>query len=189
MENIKINGFLRVALGTVVVVGVLAVNGCIFGTSNGNGNGEPPPGLESPGGVVEYIEDSYIARDIEDYKECLSPNFTFYFNPLDVGKVVGDYIIEDSWGYDEEVGAIDNMFDQAYDIEIDLVGKNVGDPEPNDDKYTAYNVQIVLTVLVEATFGYRATGFVDFEFESYNGEKGEKLWRVLNWWDKTEAEA
>ena len=186
MEKQIINNFLRAAFGTVVVVGVLAVNGCIFGT--------PPPeddettaGLGSPAGVVEYIEDAYIVRNIEDYKECLSPNFTFYFNPLDVGKEVGDYIIEESWGYDEEIGAIENMFDQAYDIEIDLVGKQVGDPEPNDDKYKAYNVQINLLVMVDATTGFRANGFVDFEFESYNGEKGEKLWRVLNWWDKTTA--
>lgn len=187
MEKQIINNFLRVAFGTVIIVAVLAVNGCIFGTTNGNGNGEPPPGLDSPGGVVEYIEDAYTTRDIEDYKECLSSNFTFYFNPLDVGKPVGDYIIEDSWGYDDEISAIENMFDQAYDIDIELVSEQVGDPEPNDDKYTAYNVQITLLVMVDATNGFRANGFVDFEFESYNGEKGEKLWRVLNWWDKTQA--
>jgi hypothetical protein len=187
MEKQIINNFLRVAFGTVMVVGVLAVNGCIFGTTNGNGNGEPPPGLDSPGGVVEYIEDAYTTRDIEDYKECLSSNFTFYFNPLDVGKPVGDFTIPPSWGYDTEVQVIENMFDQAYSIDIELVSKQVGDPEPNDDKYTAYNVQITLTVMIDATNGFIADGFVDFEFESYNGEKGEKLWRVINWWDKTHA--
>lgn len=186
MEKQIINNSLRAAFGTVVVVGVLAVNGCIFGT--------PPPeddktraGLGSPAGVVEYIEDAYIARNIEDYKKCLSTNFTFYFNEIDVGKEVGDFTIPESWGYDTEVQVIENMFDQAYDIDIDLVSETVGDPEPNDDTYTAYNVQIRLTVMIDATNGFIADGFVDFEFESYNGEKGEKLWRVINWWDKTHS--
>jgi hypothetical protein len=188
MENLKINGLIRAALGTAVIVGVLAVNGCIFGTPPPEG-GEATAGLGSPAGVVEYIENAYTSRDIEDYKECLSTNFTFYFNPVDVGTKAGDYTIPPSWGYEDEIAVIENMFDEAYSIDINLVTAGIKEPSPSDTTFTAYNVQIRLLLMVDSVNGFVATGFVDFEFESYPNPKDEteKLWRVVNWWDKTEA--
>jgi|GEM_PF-1918549 len=184
MENLKINGLIRVALGTAVIVGILVVNGCIFGTPPDEGE-EATAGLGSPAGVVEYIENAYMTRDIEDYKECLSTNFTFYFDPNDVNTVVGDYTIPTSWGYEDEIDAIGNIFDEAYSIDLKLTTSEIDDPASDATTFTAYNVQIRLLLMVDPSFGYLAQGFVDFEFESYTNDKGEKLWRVVNWWDRT----
>lgn len=186
MEKQIINNFLRAAFGTVVVVGILAVNGCIFGTP-GNEDDDATAGLGSPAGVVEMIEVAYTDTDIELYKQCLSQNFTFYFDPNNVGDDVEGYIIPDSWGYDDEVEAVGNMFDNAYSVNLSITTANIGEPEPSDTTYNAYNVKIVLTVMVDSQNGFRADGPVDFEFESYPNPKDEteKLWRVRNWWDRT----
>jgi hypothetical protein len=177
---------LRVSLLSVLVLGVLAVNGCIFGPGEDKGQ-EPPPGLDTPAGVVEYIEDAYNTRDIDDYKVCLSPNFTFYFDPKDVGDGVagGDYTIPDSWGYDEEVAAVENMFDQLHSIDLNLASSNIGNPGPNDTTFSPPQVQIRLLVMVDPINGFLAQGFVEFDFESYLSPKGKKLWRVKNWSDFT----
>jgi hypothetical protein len=174
---------LRVCVLSAAVLAVLVVNGCIFGSTNGE-NGEPPPGLDTPARVVEAIEVAYNIRDIEDYKECLSPNFTFYFDQRDVGDDIGGYTIPDSWGYDEEVTAVKNMFDELDTIDLSLDSSNIVDPGPNDTVFDAYNVQIKLLVMIDPVNGYLAQGFVDFSFESYTSPKG-KLWRVKDWYDKT----
>lgn len=184
MEKQITNGFLRAAFGTVVVVGVLAISGCIFGPPDDKGE-EAAPEFGSPAGVVEMIEVAYTNGDIELYKECLSQNFTFYFDPNNVGDDVEGYIIPDSWGYDEEVIAVGNMFDNAYSVNLSITTANMGEPEPTDSTYTAYNINIVLLVMVDSQNGFRATGPVDFEFESYLNDKNEKQWRVRNWWDRT----
>lgn len=175
---------LRVSLLPVLVLAVLAVNGCIFGPGPPEGD-EPPPGLDTPAGVVEYIEDAYNTRDIDAYKECLSPNFTFYFDPNDVGQDVEGFEIPASWGYDDEVSAVANMFYELYDINLSIASSPITGINPSEPEFEAFNIKINLLVMVDATNGYRAEGPVDFTFESYYTEKGEKLWRVKDWWDRT----
>ncbi|UCE27362.1 MAG: hypothetical protein JSW52_01010 [Candidatus Coatesbacteria bacterium] len=186
MENIRVKGLLRVALGAVVIIGTLAVNGCIFGTDPPI---EDPPaeGFGSPAGVIELIQDAYTERNIDLYKECLSPDFTFYFDQNDVGDDVEGYVIPVSWNYDDEVEAVNNMFDEAHSIDITLTNENISDPEPDDTVFNVPSVQISLLVMVDATNGFLATGFVEFDFESYLDPKDqtEKLWRVKNWRDYT----
>jgi hypothetical protein len=186
MKNKKINVFLRVAFGAVVIVGVLAVNGCIFGTPPPEDPGVTP-GLDSPAGVAALIQEAYMTRDLDLYKACLSPNFTFYFDPNNIGEDVDGYIIPDSWGYDDEVDAIANMFDNAYDIDLTIVTANIGKPDPSDEGFSAPNVAIDLLVMVDPTNGFQAEGPVDFDFESYPNpeDPSKKLWRVRKWWDRT----
>jgi hypothetical protein len=174
---------LRVGVVSVAILTVLVVNGCIFGSRDGE-DGEPPPGLDTPARVVEAIEVAYNIRDIEDYKVCLSPNFTFYFDRSDVGEDVGGYTIPDSWGYDDEVDAVKNMFGELYSIELSLDSSNIVDPGSSDTVFYADNVQIKLLVMIDSVNGYLAQGFVDFNFESYTSPKG-KLWRVKDWSDYT----
>jgi len=186
MKNIKINGLLRVALGTVVMVAVLAVNGCIFGPDPRIGD-DPDEGFTTPKGAAEMIEFAYNDTDIELYKKCLSPNFTFYFDPNNVGEDVEGYIIPDSWGYDLEVDAVGNMFDNADSIILTVNTTNIGEPGVNDEKFSAPNVAINLLVMVDSQNGLNAIGPVDFEFESYPNPEDptQKLWRVKKWWDRT----
>jgi hypothetical protein len=184
MRGQIINNIIRVLLGTVITFSVLALNGCIFGTPDDQG-GDVTPGLESPAGVVEMIEVAYNDTDVELYKKCLSQNFTFYFDPNDVGNDVEGYIIPDSWGYYDEIDAADNMFDNAYSIQLSIITNNIGEPEPSDEDFLAPNVMIELTVMIDSQNGFKAKGPVDFEFESYFNDKNEKQWRVINWWDRT----
>jgi hypothetical protein len=184
MKEIKTISPLRGIFVLLFAAGVLALSGCIFSTPPDEGD-DGAAGFFSPAGVVELIEDAYSDRDDELYKKCLSPNFTFYFDSNDVGQDVGGYIIPTSWGYDDEVEAVENMFDQAHSIDIDLTSSNIGEPESDETVYNAPSVHIRLLVMVDAGNGFLADGFVEFEFESYQNEKGQKVWRVKDWKDYT----
>ncbi len=184
MKRIIRLGPIRVSFVVAVLAGVLAVSGCIFGP-------DPPKdddvvvGNDTPAGVVKKIDRSYQSRDIYRYKECLSPEFTFYFDQKDIGEYVGDYEIPPSWGYEDETDAVENMFDEVHSIDITLGYDSIGEPLSDDTEYYAQNVEIYLLVMVDSQIGYLAEGLVNFKFESYTNEKDEKQWWVKDWRDFT----
>lgn len=185
MKRIIRLGPLRVSFVVAVLAGVLAVNGCIFLPSGNGDNDGVEPGNDTPAAVVAKIESSYLSRDIYRYKECLHPDFTFYFDQKDIGEDIGGYIIPDSWGFDEETKAIENMFTEAYDIDITLNSGQIGEPASDATEYYADNVEITLLVMVDSQLGYLAEGLVNFKFEPYTNEKDEKQWWVKDWQDFT----
>lgn len=116
----------------------------------------------------------------------ISEDFTFYFDPNDVGEQMGDYAIPEYWGKDEFMQAVNNMFNQAYKINfiipiLDQGEDAFGKPAGGDTTFVKNLVTINLILMVDATMGYQAQGFCDFEF--HKGSTG--LWQVFAWRDHT----
>jgi hypothetical protein len=135
---------------------------------------------------------------IDQYKNILSSDdYIFYFDPLDIGKDNGHgYIIPDSWDYNQDWQATQNMFNGAYSISFTIanLGYN-GDEKDKDSFYNTYQpnwknnntecdisgVQINLLLYVDQIHGYQAIGPCDFSFKLCDDSK----WRMTVWRDKT----
>ncbi len=184
----KTNTTLRVALLLTVIVGALAAAGCIFGADDpSTGGGEDPVVPDSPSDVIYNLEIAYNTRDINLYKQCLSPQFTFYFNQSDVGTDVNGYIIPTSWGYEEDWDATGNMFTLAYDIAMQLPENSIPEPPDGATTFTADNITVSLLVMVDENNGYIANkGTLEFTFETYVSG-GNTYWRIRDWRDFTYA--
>jgi hypothetical protein len=123
---------------------------------------------------------------IDKYKQVLDLTYVFYFKPDDIGQDVGGYIIPTFWTYDEDWQATNNMFNQAYSIDFKIPtliqGEDAfGKPAEEDTTFLKSNVNISLTLMVDSSNGYIATGYCDFKF--VKNENGE--WHLSEWRDHT----
>ena len=166
-------------------VAALFTASCIFSDP------EPPtaepaaPVNTSPANCLKVVVQSWNKQDYAQFRPTLSPNFVFYFNPLDVGKDVGGYIIPVSWNRVEMEEAVQKMFNEAYSITVSIPTAEVGAPGDEDTIWRAENVNIRLELLTSPGNGYRiGSGYCNFEFEKYE-ENGENRWRLTKWWDFT----
>lgn len=177
---------LRIALLIVVIIGAFAAAGCIFSPSDRDDTSPGDPTVpDSPRNVVYNLELAYNTRDVNLYKQCLSPQFTFYFNQQDVGNDIDGYIIPTSWGYQEDWEATENMFTQAYDISMQLPENDIGTPLEGETEYTAENITVSLLVMVDENNGFIANkGYLEFNFETYESS-GKTYWRIKDWRDFT----
>jgi hypothetical protein len=186
-DKIKIARLLIV--GVVAPVAVLIIfTGCLFSPPEEQPP-QPPPEMTSPKNVLTNIEIAYNNRNIDLYKSALSPNFVFYFDPNDVGQSPPGktYKIPESWSYTEDWDATNNMFEGAHSISLQINKDNVGVPEAEATTYRADNVTIYLLVMIDELNGFKAgeKGYCNYQFESYQGNQGKKLWRLRSWWDRT----
>ena len=145
-----------------------------------------PPVLvpDTPINAAYLMELSFNYRDIQLYKQCLSPNFTFIFNSADVDEIGDGYVIPESWGYEEDWAATQNMFTEAYDISFAIAENDIGDPEESATEYIAEDIPVSLLVMIDANNGFLAQGTCDFRFETYESN-GKTYWRIKDWWDGT----
>jgi hypothetical protein len=162
---------------TVIIVLLLSFTACDDG-------GTPPILGNTPAAVLGSIEEAFNSRDIDGLAGCLADDFTFHFDPNDIGSQIGDYTIPDTWGKEEFLGAVGKMFDEAYDIQMDINTSNVGTPDDNDIEYFAQDVEVNLLVMVDATNGFLADGVCDFEFVDA-GSGAPDNWVLRNWRDRT----
>jgi hypothetical protein len=143
-----------------------------------SGEGRPPAG------TLKALEKSFNASDIDLFKDVLAPEMAFHFDASDVGSWVGDYEIPETWGYDELISAVGNMFDQVYSIDFTVSTGNVGEPDEGADEFFANNVQVRLLVMIDSTNGYLAQGFCGFRFIN-TGTGDNDDWVISDWWDYT----
>ena len=147
-----------------------------------------PPEPTTPANVLKNVEISFNRRDIKILNRVLSPDFIFHFDPRDVGQNPpgSHYVIPESWSYTEFWRAINNMFGQAYSINLSIHTGRVGSPGENETTYKAENVTISLLVMIDELNGFIADGgYCNFEFERYDAASGKKYWRLTGWWDRT----
>jgi len=144
------------------------------------------PDLSSPYRIMvelEYCFNHNQEADIINRMDAvLSPNFTFYFDPEDVGDYVGDYEIPVSWTKTAMMTAIEHLFNQAYSINLEIPildeGEDAfGKPGEGDTTFIRTNVSVNLLVMVDEYSGYQATGFCDFEFT----KDGSGNWPITVW--------
>jgi hypothetical protein len=136
--------------------------------------------------VLRSLIYAFNSRDIDTLGNALANDFTFYFDPNDVGSDVGSYIIPDSWGREDMLAVCENMYDVAYHIDFDVEYETVAGPDDGVGESTANDVQVRLLVMIDATNGYLAQGFCDFRFVNECGD-GAASWVITDWWDKTAA--
>jgi hypothetical protein len=164
---------------------ILAVGALLAFTACDDGGTPPPPPPYDIIEIIECIEDSFLARDTEDLKHRIHSDFTFYFDPEDVGEEIGGYIIPRSWVRDEFIGAAGNMFDMAYSIDIKIDTSVIDDPLTDDNTYTAADVPIDFLVMTDEVNGYMAQGTCTFELRGEYNQNSEKHWCVTAWRDFT----
>ncbi len=153
----------------------------------------PPayPEATSPANVLKNVEISFNQHDAGLIDDMLSKEFVFYFDPDDVGQQApggNQYVIPETWSRAEFTAAVSNMFKEAYSVSLTIPTVKVGEPRPEETTYKAININIKLLVMVDEINGFLAdTGYCNFQFERYESEKGEKLWRLTKWWDNTSS--
>jgi len=140
-----------------------------------------------PADVLESVQTSFDRRDINLLKSCLSRDFSFYFDPRDVGKNPpgSTYIIPESWSYTEFWQAAQKMSTKAYSINLSIPTGRVGEPGESETTYKVDNISLHLVVMIDELNGFIAdNGYCNFEFERYEAA-GKKYWRLTGWWDRT----
>lgn len=177
-------GLLRAT--ATVMLAALALTGC--DSTVINGHERPVPEYTSPATVLKAVQISFNQSNIDYLKRSLSPDFTFYFDPRDVGKKPpgGTYVIPESWSHDDFTKAANSMLNKAYSISLFVRVGSLREPGENETTYKAENVTISLLVMVDEVNGFMIDkGFCDFAFEAYYNERKEKRWRITKWWDHT----
>ncbi len=174
-----------------VLIGLIVI--AFLALACGEEEGVTKPGPErleptTPAYVLKNVEMSFNQRDINLLKVMLSEDFTFYFDPRDVGKSPpgSQYVIPESWSYTEFWQAVNNMFTRAYSIDLKIPTHRVGTPAENETTYRAENINLSILVMIDDLTGFIAdNGYCNFEFERYEAASGKKYWRLINWWDRT----
>ena len=175
------------SLTIATALAALLFTGCLFSPPTPI-DPEAPPLMDSPANVLKNVEIAYNQSNIRYYKDALSENFVFYFDPDDVGQnpPVGKYIIPETWSYTDDWRATEKMFENAWSISLTIPTASVGTPDPEANIYKVTNINIKLLVMVDELNGYLAdTGYCNFEFEKYKNEDNEDRWRLTKWWDNT----
>jgi hypothetical protein len=145
-----------------------------------------PPLGNTPAQVLRSLIYAFNSRDIDTLDTALADDFTFYFDPNDVGNIIGDYEIPFSWGREDMLTACGNMYDLAYHIDFDVEYETVTEPDDGATEYVASNVYIDILVMVDSQNGYVASGPCDFGFEN-SGYAGYDDWVITDWWDRTSS--
>jgi hypothetical protein len=171
----------------LTLAATLAALSCLFSDEPET---EPPyPEATTPANCLKCVEVSFTGRDAVLLDDMLSKAFVFYFDPDDVGQNPpggSNYVIPESWSRAEFAGTVSNMFKDAHSVSFSINTAGVAEPDPNATTYLVENITIRLLVMVDELNGFIADqGYCDFEFERYENEKGEDLWRLTKWWDNT----
>jgi hypothetical protein len=148
----------------------------------------PTPEATTPVNVLYNVEVAFNRNDIKILIGVLGEGFVFYFDPRDIGTNPpgSEYVIPESWSYEEFWPVAWNMFREAYSINLSITTNTVGTPGANETTYQADYVKISLLVMVTELNGFIADGgYCNFEFERYEAASGKKYWRLAKWWDRT----
>ncbi|MCP4228716.1 MAG: hypothetical protein GY771_01025 [bacterium] len=151
------------------------------------GNDESDFNLPStPVECLENLEQSLNSRNPVLYELCLADDFTFYFDPHDVGvEYENEYIIPMSWDYEADVRAVSKMLREAKNINFSIDTSTVGNPDGDDTEFETADVPVRLQVTIYNDDIIIAEGPTDFTFIREQGPNDEEYWAISEWWDKT----
>jgi hypothetical protein len=151
-------------------------------TACDDGGTTTPPLGNTPAQVLISLANAFNDRDIDVLGAALANDFTFHFDPLDVGYEVGDYIMPDSWSRGDFLAACGNMFENAQSIDAEIEFEYVDNPDDGIDEFTAYTILVRLYVEEDAQNNYLAQDPCDFRFVD-RGADGTDNWMISDWWD------
>jgi hypothetical protein len=136
-------------------------------------------------GVLGLIEKSFNGRAVIVFGSSLSDDFTFYFNPEELGEQVGDHTIPEFWTRAVFLEAVVDVFDRAYLIEISIDTSGIGEPAGGYSTYTAEGVPVEMFVMIDTVNAFRTVGTFTFEFRAEYNEANGREWAVTAWRDYT----
>ncbi len=128
----------------------------------------------------EFV-DAWNSGNADAYESLLADDFTFYFDPEDVG---GYWDIPTSWDHDAEITAFNNLFDTvgAENVDVALELDEVDEPDGSADTYQVNGIPYEVRVYDEAADPvptmYLATGHLDMKLTKVGDE-----WVITEWWD------
>jgi hypothetical protein len=160
---------------SVIGMALFVCLSCCTGT-DGDGNGYDRTTVL---GTLSLFEDVWNDGDVDTYESLLAEDFTFYFDPADVG---GGWGIPPSWGYEEEIQAYTNLFDAVGEENVDVVldFSEVTEPEEGVDTFKVEDVPYeVLVHIEEEGLILPARAHLDMELTKVDGE-----WFITDWWDR-----
>jgi hypothetical protein len=139
--------------------------------------------MSTPGKTLEQLTRVWNENnEIDDYRALLTQDYHFNFNTAPMPQPPPYHGLPQSWDFMEDISATENMFAQAYDIQ--LIVQNADDfDDPNifGDFYQADNVLIQFNIWPEnGDFYYTATGPCDFGFIKIGED-----WLISAWYDRT----
>ncbi len=189
----------RASLDAVVTSVLLAaccllLAGC---SDSGTGPGVPDeyPEVTSPQKVLENLTRAYIWRDVDEFLDCLSEDFRFYFTEDDQQQ----WPQLPPWFYrSDEQQVHENMFGDDWGVEsitLSIVPTSIETiPGAAAGRLRGDVVRILAAVdlMVNTTGGitYLATSPQDFRFREVADSRardGEALWEMFEWHDLDEG--
>lgn len=149
---------------------------------------DPPTGpqywenCDSAWKVVENLQFSYTARNIDRYLACFRDDFEFFLLEVDFDDYDGDGIEDQSWGLDLEEQFTIQMFNLVTSIELTLWGGYevpwTGDPSGETvDVMRLFDLKVYTDE--SGTQGFRANGQVNF----YCRPDSTGQYYIWQWWD------
>lgn len=169
----------KVPIMILAAIVLLFFNACEEGTT------QPPPPPYEIISLIESVEESFNCRDIEDLKYCLHADFTFYFDPKDVGEETGDYIIPESWPRGQFIDIVGYIFDVVYSVDLKIDTSAIDNPITDDNAYTAADVPVRFLVMVDPVNGFLDQGTFTFELRAEYDQDPRNYWYVTAWRDFT----
>jgi len=146
-----------------------------------------PPPLSSPTETLRqfvYAFNHYTQHDaIKLLADTLSENFVLYFATEDEeGTEIGGYLFPNCCTREEFLYACNNLFYQAYsiDLEIPRLDEGLGDPGEDVGEYSVSNLEVNFIVMLSDAEGYQTMGVIDITFRLAEGSQ----WRILEIHDK-----
>jgi hypothetical protein len=181
---------------------LLIFTGCPFSPEKDNTPDPPQPSeykaRTSISNVLFNLQHSWEKKNIEAYRDLLSEDYTYVFDPKDVGSGQG---IPESWGLADELVSATNLFSNAENadgyrcqtISLDFVSGPVSqsDVDPEWRMVTLSQIQLLVDTRKSDTgdpLMYQVLGDqADLHFRQTNEtdpDSGEKLWEITYWKDR-----
>jgi hypothetical protein len=140
--------------------------------------------LSTPGQTLHQLELCWTkASDVGEYSAMLVKDgtYSFYFDPNNVGSIVGGYQIPELWTRAEDIESVEKMFSQAYKIELTIINWQNFNQDIAEDIYTAENCIFQLYLYPDdEQFAYLVSGPCDIDFVKMDGK-----WLIRSWRDTT----
>lgn len=139
---------------------------------------------------LENLKTAYVRRNFDEYEKLFSTDFTFQFNPRDIG---GQDPTPAFWGLAEEKEAAEGLFSNEVvdQIELDYAldpMENSDDEKPGTWKILAKNIRLTIHTrnpdgeAVQLQVPGDVNTFYFKEYPEETASDGRTLWRIY-WWN------
>jgi len=144
-----------------------------------------------PAAVTQALAKAFSRADIKALQNCLAPDFTFYFNELDVATVVARadtepaYNVPPKWTYQEFILAVGEMLTSVDFVVLSFQADKLT-PTADATTFEAKEVPVRLSVMFDTTHGADLTNVTaDLAFENAAAPGAPAAWRLKSWRDNS----